>query len=76
MSARNTKELVEQVLSRLPDDATMEDVQYSLYVADLLRDRADLLHEAIDAGVERSLESGTLVSHQDVVTRMARWLRK
>jgi hypothetical protein len=41
MSARNTKELVEQVLSRLPEDATMEDVQYSLYVADLLRDRTD-----------------------------------
>jgi hypothetical protein len=76
MSARNTPELVEQVLSRLPDDVTMEDVQYSLYVAEVLRARADRLDEAVDMGTERSLQSGLLLSHQDVVMRMARWLQK
>ena len=37
-----TKQQVQKVLDQLPDDCTIEDVQYHLYVADLIRRRCDM----------------------------------
>jgi hypothetical protein len=76
MSGREAKQLAEQVLSRLPDDATIEDVQYSLYVADLVRRRSLQIDAALDGSVDSALKEGTLIPQDEVIKRMARWLRK
>lgn len=57
----NTKKQVKAVLDELPDDCTMEEVQYQLYVADLLRRRAEMS------------ETSELIAHEDVVKRLAKW---
>jgi hypothetical protein len=46
MVAVPTKQLVRQVLDELPDDCTIEDVQYRLHVLDAVaRGRADVAAE-------------------------------
>lgn len=57
-----TKQEVERVLAKLPDDASLEDVQYHLYV---------LQH--IERG-RRDIAEGRLLSEEEVERRMARWL--
>ena len=59
----SAKELVLDVLKTLPDDCTLEDVQYELY----LRLRV--------AEGERSAASGDTVPHDDVVREAREWLR-
>ncbi len=56
------KQEVERVLAKLPDDASLEDVQYHLYV---------LQH--IERG-RRDIEEGRVLSAEEVERRMARWL--
>lgn len=56
------KKEVERVLANLPDDASLEDVQYHLYV---------LQH--IERG-RRDIEEGRVLSAEEVERRMARWL--
>ena len=56
------KQEVAQLLSKLPEDCTLEDVQYHLYVV-----------EKIQRGLERAEKEGA-VSQQDAEKRMARWL--
>jgi predicted transcriptional regulator len=56
------KQEVERVLAKLPDDASLEDVQYHLYV---------LQH--IERG-RRDIEEGRVLSAKEVERRMARWL--
>ena len=58
------KEDVRQILDRLPDDTTYEDVQYHLFV-----------RQRIQRGLEE-LNSGRTVSQQDVEQRMQKWLDK
>jgi hypothetical protein len=62
-SVASAKELVLDVLKTLPDDCTLEDVQYELY----LRLRV--------AEGERSADSGDTVPHEDVVREAREWLR-
>lgn len=58
-----TKETVLAVLERLPDDCTIEDVQYHLYVT-----------QAIAAGLADS-EAGRVVPHEHVAAELRRkWL--
>lgn len=58
-----TKETVLAVLDRLPDDCTLEDVQYQLYVT-----------QAIAAG-QADAEAGRVVPHQLVAAELRRkWL--
>ena len=58
-----TKETVLAVLERLPDDCTIEDVQYQLYVT-----------QAIAAG-QADAEAGRVVSHEFVEADLRRkWL--
>ncbi len=76
MSDRNAKQIVEQVLARLPDDATMEDIQYSLYVADLVRRRTRDVDAVTELDVDEAVRQGKLIPHEGVVKRMAPWLRK
>lgn len=55
-----TKETVRALLERLPDDCTLEDVLYHLYVL-----------RAIDRGLADA-EAGRTISHAQVVEEMRR----
>lgn len=58
------KEEVRRILESLPDDATLEDIQYRIYV-----------RQAIAAGV-REVDEGRVVSQEEVERRMSRWTEK
>ena len=58
-----TKETVLALLDRLPDDCTLDDVQYHLYVT-----------QAVARGLEDE-ESGRTIPHAQVATELRRkWL--
>jgi hypothetical protein len=56
------KQVVEQLLSKLPDSSSVEDIQYHLYVLDKVR-----------RGLEDAREKGTL-SQEQVESRLSQWL--
>ena len=56
------KEEVRQLLDQLPDDATLEDIQYHIYV-----------RQKIDRGLT-DLAEGRVLTETEFDTRMARWL--
>lgn len=58
------KEEVRRILDSLPDDATLEDIQYRIYV-----------RQAITAGL-RDVDRGQVVTQEEVEQRMARWTGK
>tara|TARA_B100002049_G_scaffold215331_1_gene180631 strand:+ start:399 stop:587 length:189 start_codon:yes stop_codon:yes gene_type:complete len=53
---------VESMLASLPEDASLEDIQYHLYVL-----------EKVKRGVDRAEIEGA-VSHEDVKQRLGKWL--
>ncbi len=55
------KQEVQELLDKLPDDCTLEDVQYHLYVI-----------EKVQHGIEAANENGT-VSQDEAEQRLARW---
>lgn len=55
------KEEVKSLLDKLPDECTLEDVQYHLYVV-----------EKIQRGIERAKTEGTL-SQEDVERKFSKW---
>jgi predicted transcriptional regulator len=58
------KEEVRHILDSLPDDATLEEIQYRIYV-----------RQAIDAGL-RDITEGRTLSQEEVEQRVARWIGK
>lgn len=56
------KQDVALLLNRLPDDCSVEDIQYHLYVLDKVR-----------RGLEDAHANGTL-SQEDVEARLSKWL--
>jgi predicted transcriptional regulator len=56
------KDEVRRILDALPDDVTLEDIQYRLYV-----------RQAIEAGLGAIAEGRTL-SQEEVEQRVARWI--
>ncbi len=58
------KEEVRQILDRLPDDSTFEDIQYHIYV-----------REKVEQGLEE-FEEGRVLDQDEVERRMARWLEE
>ena len=56
------KQDVELLLNKLPDDCTVEDIQYHLYVLDKVR-----------SVLEDARVNGTL-SHEEVESRLSKWL--
>ena len=56
------KQAVEQLLHRLPDDCSLEDVQYHLYVLEKVRD-----------GLDDARKNGAL-SQEQVEARLSQWL--
>ena len=56
------KQEVAQLLTQLPDDVTLEDIQYHLYVLEKIqRGRADI-------------EAGRSYTHEQARERLAKWL--
>ena len=58
-----TKEQVQQILQRLPENCTLEDVQHELYVIQKVR-----------RGLEAADRNG--ISHDEAKKRLAKWLTK
>lgn len=56
------KQDVEQLLNKLPDDCTVEDVQYHLYVLNKVR-----------RGLEDAHANGTM-SQEEAESRFGKWL--
>jgi predicted transcriptional regulator len=52
------KEQVEEILKTLPDDVSLEDIQYHIYV-----------RQKIEQGLE-DVEAGRVVSHSEVQRRL------
>lgn len=58
------KEEVKALLEQLPDDCSLEDVQYHLYVV-----------EKIQRGIERAEKEGAL-SQDEVERKLGKWISK
>ena len=56
------KQQVRRLLDQLSDDATLEDIQYHVYVC-----------EMIERGL-RDLVAGRVISHSEVKERIRKWL--
>ena len=56
------KQQVESLLHKLPENCSLEDIQYHLYVLDKVRH-----------GLETAQQQGTL-SQEDVERRLSKWL--
>ena len=55
------KDEIRSLLNRLPDNCTLEDIQYHLYVVEKIR-----------RGINRAEEEGTL-EQEEVEKRLSRW---
>lgn len=59
-----TKDKAHEAIDRLPDDASMEQILYTLYVID-----------SVERG-ERQIDAGQGIAHEEVKRRLlARWQR-
>jgi hypothetical protein len=58
------KEEIRSLLQRLPEDCTLEDVQYHLYVM-----------EKVQRGIKRAEKEG-VIAHEDVEKRLGKWISK
>lgn len=58
------KEEVRKILDSLPDGASLEDIQYSIYV-----------RERIERG-RLEADAGKLIDQEEIEQRMARWLNE
>lgn len=58
------KDEVRRILDHLPDDATYQEIQYHIYAV-----------QKIERGLQ-DIEQGRLVSHKEVVQRMAKWIER
>jgi predicted transcriptional regulator len=64
VAVQTAKQEVQELLQNLPDDATLEDIQYHIYVKQkIAQGRADV-------------RAGRVVSQEEVEKRFARWLEK
>lgn len=61
---QTAKQEVRELLDQLPDDATVEDIQYHLYVLEKIR-----------RGEERAKTEGTL-TQDEVEARLRKWITR
>jgi predicted transcriptional regulator len=57
------KDDVQKILNQLPEDATLEEIQYHIYVC-----------QKIERGLTDVVEGRTM-SHEEVEQRMSKWLK-
>ena len=62
MPATTPKQATLDLIRRIPDDASFEDIQYEIYVL-----------PKIETGL-REVEEGKSVSHEEAGRRLSRWL--
>jgi predicted transcriptional regulator len=58
------KENVKKIIDRMPEDSTLEDIQYTLYV-----------QSKIQKGLEAA-ENGDTLTQEEVEKRMEKWLKQ
>ena len=56
------KQIARDVIDRLPDDASLEDIMQALY-----------FREMVERGLE-DIAAGRVVSHEEAKRRLSRWL--
>ncbi len=61
---KTAKEQVLELLRQIPEDSSLEDIQYHIYV-----------RQKVEKGLEAAKE-GRVVPHEEVVNRMRRWLER
>lgn len=59
---KTAKQEVRDLLEQLPEDASLEDIQYHIYVC-----------QKIQKGLDAARQ-GKVISQEEVESRMARWL--
>lgn len=59
---KSLKQNVEKMIKNLPDDSTVEDIQYHLYVLD-----------KIQKGQE-AIRDGKGISHEEAKVRLSKWI--
>jgi predicted transcriptional regulator len=61
---KTAKEEVREILEQLPEDTSLEDIQYHIYV-----------RQKVQKGLDAARE-GRVISQNEVEKRMTRWLEK
>jgi len=61
---KTAKQEVQDILERLPDDASLEDIQYHIYVC-----------QKVEKG-EADARNGRTLSQAEMEERLARWLER
>ena len=61
---RTAKKEVRKILDQIPDDASLEDIQYHIYVC-----------QKIERGLQ-DMDDGRVLSQKQVEKRMSRWIGK
>jgi len=64
VETHKAKDEVEALLKKLPDDCSLEDIQYHLYVI-----------EKVHRGIERAEREGTL-TQEEAEERLSKWIIK
>ena len=62
MAMKSLKKSVEKMIRNLPDDSTVEDIQYHLYVLD-----------KIQKG-QQAIRDGKGISHEEAKARLSKWI--
>ena len=61
---KTAKKEVRKILDQIPDDASLEDIQYHIYVC-----------QKIERGLQ-DMDDGPVLSREQVEKRMSRWIGK
>ena len=61
---KTAKKEVRRILDQIPDDASLEDIQYHIYVC-----------QKIEWGLQ-DIDDGRVLSREQVERRMSRWIGK
>ncbi len=61
---KTAKKEVRKILDQIPDDASLEDIQYHIYVC-----------QKIERGLQ-DMDDGRVLSREQVEKRMSRWVGK
>jgi predicted transcriptional regulator len=60
----NAKDQVQEILENLPEDTSLEDIQYHIYV-----------RQKIELGID-DVDTGRTIAHEEVQRRLEKWLTK
>jgi hypothetical protein len=63
ISMPSTKETAIDFIKNLPENLTVEEIAYKLYISEKL------------SRAQKQMENGNFVSHEDAKERMKKWLR-